>query len=101
MKLELHSILPRSVQRTIVLDVDLLLMKDIIGLWKHFERFHSTQIFGLVENQSPWYIPGAIKKTPWPALGRGVNTGVMLVDIKRLREVRANPVCTGDTRTFS
>ena len=42
---------------------------------------------GLVENQSDWYIPGKLWKghSPWPALGRGFNTGVILMDLKKLR----------------
>ena len=40
-----------------------------------------------MENQSDWYIPGKlwIGHSPWPALGRGFNTGVILMDLKLLR----------------
>ncbi|CAB4027837.1 LARGE xylosyl- and glucuronyltransferase 2, partial [Paramuricea clavata] len=43
---------------------------------------------GLVENQSDWYL-GKLWKNhkPWPALGRGFNTGVMLLDLNKLREL--------------
>ncbi len=34
---------------------------------------------------SDWYIPGAIVDAPWPALGRGFNTGVLLIDLQCLR----------------
>lgn len=42
---------------------------------------------GLVENQSDWYL-GKLWKNhrPWPALGRGFNTGVMLLKLNKLRE---------------
>ena len=38
-----------------------------------------------VENQSNWYIPGKLWKNhrPWPAIGRGFNTGVILMDLAR------------------
>lgn len=50
-------------------------------------RFQSQEALGLVENQSDWYIPGKLWKShsPWPALGRGFNTGVILMDLVKLR----------------
>jgi glycosyltransferase-like protein LARGE len=40
----------------------------------------------LVENQSNWYIkPSLYSINPWPALGKGFNTGVMLMDLQHLR----------------
>ncbi|PSN31281.1 LARGE xylosyl- and glucuronyltransferase 2 [Blattella germanica] len=43
---------------------------------------------GLVENQSDWYLGKLWKKhRPWPALGRGYNTGVILLQLQRLREL--------------
>jgi glycosyltransferase-like protein LARGE len=48
----------------------------------------ASQALGLVENQSDWYIPGKLWKNhrPWPALGRGLNTGVILMDLAKLRK---------------
>ena len=48
--------------------------------------FKFFQALGLVENQSDWYL-GKIWKNhrPWPALGRGVNTGVILMELDKLR----------------
>lgn len=37
------------------------------------------QVLGLVENQSDWYLGNLWKNhRPWPALGRGFNTGKLL-----------------------
>ncbi|VDP67041.1 unnamed protein product [Echinostoma caproni] len=39
---------------------------------------------GMTVNQSPWY---KIKEAMvWPAIGQGYNTGVMLLDLKKLRQ---------------
>ncbi len=40
-----------------------------------------------MENQSDWYLPGALwpGHAPWPALGRGFNSGVILMRLDRLR----------------
>ncbi|XP_037060913.1 LARGE xylosyl- and glucuronyltransferase 2 isoform X4 [Peromyscus leucopus] len=45
------------------------------------------QVVGLVENQSDWYLGNLWKNhRPWPALGRGFNTGVILLWLDRLRQ---------------
>ena len=42
---------------------------------------------GLVENQSDWYLGNLWKNhRPWPALGRGFNTGVILLWLDRLQQ---------------
>ncbi|KAG7234518.1 hypothetical protein INR49_004533 [Caranx melampygus] len=45
----------------------------------HFDKFKACegqQVLGLVENQSDWYLGNLWKNhRPWPALGRGFNTG--------------------------
>ncbi|CAB4067160.1 LARGE [Lepeophtheirus salmonis] len=55
-------------------------------------NFEVDQCLGLVENQSEWYIPGKLWKNhrPWPALGRGFNTGVILMDLNKLRSFQWN-----------
>lgn len=41
-----------------------------------FEVCADKQVIGLVENQSDWYLGNLWKNhKPWPALGRGFNTG--------------------------
>ncbi|KAM7085020.1 xylosyl- and glucuronyltransferase LARGE2 isoform 3-T4 [Molossus nigricans] len=45
------------------------------------------QVIGLVENQSDWYLGNLWRNhKPWPALGRGFNTGVILLRLDRLRQ---------------
>ena len=45
------------------------------------------QLFALVENQSDWY-KGSLwtGHQPWPAIGRGYNTGVILMHLERMRK---------------
>lgn len=69
-----------------VLDTDVTVLSDVSLLWKMFENFNNEQALGLVENQSNWYIKSSsYNSRPWPALGKGFNTGVMLMDLKKLR----------------
>jgi len=88
LKLTLPKILPKSLDKVIILDTDVTFATDIGKLWTLFENFDTSQALGLVENQSDWYIPGKLWKNhrPWPALGRGLNTGVILMDLSKLRK---------------
>ncbi|NP_001277702.1 xylosyl- and glucuronyltransferase LARGE2 isoform 3 precursor [Mus musculus] len=87
MKLVLPSILPPSLARVIVLDTDVTFSSDIVELWALFDHFSDKQVVGLVENQSDWYLGNLWKNhRPWPALGRGFNTGVILLWLDRLQQ---------------
>ena len=90
MKLVLPQILPPTLDQVIVLDTDITFESDITELWNMFITMSSSSeeaAIGLVENQSDWYL-GTLWKhhNPWPAIGRGYNTGVMLLNLKRLRK---------------
>ncbi|XP_032759628.1 LARGE xylosyl- and glucuronyltransferase 2 isoform X4 [Rattus rattus] len=88
MKLVLPSVLPLSLARVIVLDTDVTFSSDIMELWALFGHFSDKQVVGLVENQSDWYLGNLWKNhRPWPALGRGFNTGVILLWLDRLQQI--------------
>lgn len=89
MKLVLPKTLPHWLDKVIVLDTDVTFATDIAQLWNLFDSMTNQSdetAIGLVENQSDWYL-GKIWKNhrPWPAVGRGFNTGVMLLHLNRLR----------------
>nr|XP_061811239.1 xylosyl- and glucuronyltransferase LARGE2s-like [Nerophis lumbriciformis] len=89
MKLTLTKALPLDLQKVIVLDTDITFATDIAELWGIFRKFTDKQVIGLVENQSDWYLGNLWKNhKPWPALGRGFNTGVILLYLERLRQIR-------------
>lgn len=76
MKLVLPGALPPALTRVIVLDTDVTFASDIAELWALFAYFSDEQVIGLVENQSDWYLGNLWRNhRPWPALGRGFNTG--------------------------
>ncbi|XP_020865491.1 xylosyl- and glucuronyltransferase LARGE2 [Phascolarctos cinereus] len=88
LKLTLPHALPPTLTRVIVLDTDITFASDIADLWAVFAQFSDKQVIGLVENQSDWYLGNLWKNhRPWPALGRGFNTGVILLHLDRLRQV--------------
>ncbi|XP_043266757.1 LARGE xylosyl- and glucuronyltransferase 2-like isoform X2 [Venturia canescens] len=75
-----------SVERVLVLDTDVTFLEDVRKLWEYFEEFEEVNLVGLVENQSDWYVRTlSYGSRPWPAQGRGFNTGIMLMDLSRLR----------------
>ena len=89
LKLTLPNLLP--VPKVIVLDTDVILTTDISKLWQLFHKRggeSAVAALGLVENQSDWYLPNQLWKghSPWPALGRGFNSGVILMDLVLLRD---------------
>nr|XP_060619909.1 xylosyl- and glucuronyltransferase LARGE2 [Anolis sagrei ordinatus]XP_060619918.1 xylosyl- and glucuronyltransferase LARGE2 [Anolis sagrei ordinatus]XP_060619927.1 xylosyl- and glucuronyltransferase LARGE2 [Anolis sagrei ordinatus]XP_060619937.1 xylosyl- and glucuronyltransferase LARGE2 [Anolis sagrei ordinatus] len=88
MKLTLTKALPSNLSKVIVLDTDITFATDIAELWTVFGKFSDKQVIGLVENQSDWYLGNLWKNhKPWPALGRGFNTGVILLLLERLRRI--------------
>ncbi|XP_037102564.1 LARGE xylosyl- and glucuronyltransferase 2 isoform X3 [Syngnathus acus] len=88
MKLTLTKALPHDLSKVIVLDTDITFATDIAELWGIFRKFTDKQVIGLVENQSDWYLGNLWKNhRPWPALGRGFNTGVILLYLERLRQI--------------
>jgi glycosyltransferase-like protein LARGE len=84
MKLVLHDILPVTLERVVVLDTDLLATVDITQLW--MTHLNTDVLFALVDNQSDWYVRRTPLHTPWPARGRGVNTGVIVMNLERMRQ---------------
>lgn len=95
-----------GLEKVIFLDTDLLVMGNIEQLWREFKQKKSLQrtrnyppdnndenprsasFISLVENQSDWYQNDTSSSRPiaWPALGQGFNTGVMLVDLVKLKQ---------------
>lgn len=89
MKLTLTKALPSDLSKVIVLDTDITFATDIAELWAIFRKFNAKQVIGLVENQSDWYLGNLWKNhKPWPALGRGFNTGVILLYLEGLRRLK-------------
>ena len=87
-KIIVPDILPNQIKKVIILDADVVLKSDIANLWNHFSLFSGKEAIGLVENQSDWYLGTLwLKYKPWPALGRGFNTGVILMDCFRLKKM--------------
>ncbi|GAB6020038.1 hypothetical protein CHUAL_002785 [Chamberlinius hualienensis] len=90
MKLVIAEHLPQDLEKVIVLDIDMCCNADIAELWAHFKSFHRENILGLVDNQSNWYL----MHNSWPAKGRGFNTGVIMMDLVRLRKHNWNRLWT-------
>jgi len=81
-----------KLSRVMLLDTDMLALGNLRHIWDEFENFsgnrtNSKAIFGMVENQSDWYLnANKLSRTHrvWPALGRGFNSGLILVDLAKL-----------------
>ncbi|XP_060532488.1 xylosyl- and glucuronyltransferase LARGE2s-like isoform X2 [Cylas formicarius] len=84
-----------------VLDTDLIATGDIYLLWILFNQFNYKQAIGIVENQSEYYLGRLGKSNPWPALGKGFNSGVMLYDLERMKLFNWNKLWINITRRWT
>lgn len=88
-KLLYAAILPTNVTRLLALDSDLIFTSDVAELWRLFDAFNATHAIGAAEQQSNWYLNQTHgdhrANVVWPARGRGLNTGVLLLHLTRLR----------------
>lgn len=97
----LFRLLPESVERVVVLDIDVEFRGDVADLAAQFDQFKSEQVIGLAREAQPVYRhalyryrkhhPGTRVGEPPPNGLTGFNSGVMLQDLKRMRE---SPTCT-------
>ncbi|GFN96405.1 xyloside xylosyltransferase 1-like [Plakobranchus ocellatus] len=91
----LHRFLPRNISRLVLLDVDLVFKSDIAGLFAQFDDFTETQAVGIARENQPVYQhvfrkyrlsnPGTKIGEPPPDGLTGVNSGVLLLDLDKLR----------------
>ncbi|CAH8619337.1 unnamed protein product [Schistosoma mattheei] len=89
LKLLLPEILSKSVKQVIVLDTCLLLNTDINELWDHFRYFKSSQILGVTMEQNPEF-EVVMKSLIRGWRGYGYNSGVVLMDLAKLRSAAWN-----------
>ncbi|XP_069184931.1 xyloside xylosyltransferase 1 [Procambarus clarkii] len=94
--LHLHKLLP-GLDRVILMDIDIKVRGDIAELHSHFERFSTSNVIGMTLEQSSVYrhvLSLYRKQHPNTTLGSpptkggfpGFNSGVVLVDINKLRK---------------
>ena len=88
LKLAIPNLLSPTIESIIILDADIMLNADIALLWHFFEVIKKQKkLIGIVENQSNWYLGNLWQHHhPWPALGRGFNTGVVLYNLEVMRQ---------------
>ena len=91
----LHKLLPITVDRVATFDIDIKFNASVATLYEHFNHFSPSNILGLAYEQQPTYLhfaeryramnPESLIGSP-PPLGKpGLNSGVMLIDLARLR----------------
>uniref|UniRef100_V5I9H3 Glycosyltransferase-like protein n=2 Tax=Anoplophora glabripennis TaxID=217634 RepID=V5I9H3_ANOGL len=88
MKLVFPRIIPIELtSKLLVLDTDITVVNDIYELWSLFKYFNKKQAIGIVENQSNYYTERSQHYNPWPAIGRGFNSGVLLYNLLVLKRM--------------
>ena len=75
----MHWVLPREVHKLILLDTDVVILHGIRPLWNEFDNFGPRAVIGVGKEQSNLYKKDAI----------GMNGGVQLLHLQRMREAEA------------
>lgn len=96
LSLAIHRIMPSTLKKLIMLDVDLKFEADIGQLFGHFDRFTDTNIIGIAREMQPVYRhifhayrdenPGTRVGGPPPDGLTGFNSGVLLLNIERMQK---------------
>ncbi|CAE1264753.1 XXYLT1 [Acanthosepion pharaonis] len=96
LSLAIHRIMPSTLKKLIMLDVDLKFEADIAQLFGHFDRFADTNIIGIAREMQPVYRhifhayrdenPGTRVGGPPPDGLTGFNSGVLLLNMERMRK---------------
>jgi hypothetical protein len=73
----LHFVMPTDVRRLIVLDTDVVVVRDVADLYDEFDRF-GTAVLGIAREQTRMMEPLT-----------GTNGGVQLLDLDRMRKSTA------------
>jgi len=88
-----HTMFP-LLDHMIVLDVDIEFKSDLSDLYEHFSKFERTQMIGLANELSPYYLKNLKayksmhRRSPegLPGFYQGFNTGVALYNLTRMRQ---------------
>lgn len=79
----------KDIDSVLYIDTDALFLSPVDSLWSHFAQFNATQMVGLaaehLDASAGWYN----RYAKHPYYGElGVNSGVMLMNLTRLRDFR-------------
>lgn len=80
-----------EIDSVLYLDTDTLFIAPVIGVWKFFQNFNSSQIAGLTPEHEDVNVGWYNRFSRHPYYGKmGVNSGVMLMNLTRMREFKWN-----------
>jgi len=89
-----HTEFPKHINKLVFIDIDLEFFTDISKLFQEFSNFKKSQVIGVGITMTPLYLKFTKhlrKKFPDSEFGnpgryQGLNTGVVLLDLERMRE---------------
>lgn len=95
-KLLLDHILPITIEKVIVYDIDVIILSDILELWNHFTHFNEEQAIAMTDETQFWY--NLDLADAWPAEGQGYNGGLLFYDLKKLRRMNWTKLWKEETK---
>lgn len=75
----MHLLLPESIDRLLLLDTDVVIVRPLSELWSEFSQFNPTAVIGIGPEQSTLYE----RASGWKMKGK--NGGVQLLHLARMR----------------
>ena len=108
LSIAIHRVLPDTMEKVIMLDADLKFKADIKELFDRFELFEPENVIGIGRDMQPVYRhtfwqyrkenPGTRVGEPPPNGLTGFNSGVLLLDLNRMRKSKLyNSVINADS----
>ncbi|XP_005092847.1 xyloside xylosyltransferase 1 [Aplysia californica] len=107
----MHRFLPSSVSKLILFDVDIVFQSDVKDLFSLFDDFNEKNVMGLARENQPVYRnvfweyrkknPGTRIGEPPPTGLTGFNSGVVLLDLDKMRRSKVYNVYLDEVRMLS
>jgi len=80
------SLLP-NIRKIIYVDTDVLFQDSPHNLWTHFQHMNRSQIMAIAANQAQKSLSSYDNDVRFPHPPGGLNTGVMLLNLERMRRI--------------
>ncbi len=84
------NIIPKTIDRLIVLDVDLLVLEDLSNLWHEVDRNPGKYLYMVNESYNDKGFYSKLSKKKHFLQPYGVSLGVMVADLRLLRKDKLN-----------
>ncbi|CAK8688860.1 unnamed protein product [Clavelina lepadiformis] len=92
----------KDINSIVYVDTDVLFLSPIDDLWKFFKDFNSTHLAAMAPESEATNVAWYSRFARHPYYGQtGLNSGIMLMDMKRVREAKFKNDLVGESLTWA